>query len=507
MRASAALLAALLAAGAAAAAQPSTPAPGPAASPVAPGPVSPATGPAGAVSPSTGPTGAVSPPRSALPTALVRPAATSQPAPALSPAELRAALGSGVSVSRLPAGGTVIVEPTGGSPVAAVELWYRAPSTGFGSTARPSVARLAAQAVAASKPLVGQTLGSLVANAGGRLAISVYPDSVEIAALVPASVATRIVRAMTTAYFAPVLTSDGLLAAKKDVMQEAVIESFNPETLVRDAVFAQLFSAGPQHFAPLGDPHQVYELSEGDVRAFATRAFRSQNAILVVTGNIPAGIGAAAAVGRPAAADAGAEGYAARQLAAAPYEPAQRTFDLPSGGYGWTGPRIADEREATALDFLADYLFHAESGIVSRRLASSPDAFALGQFITLHDPGVFFVAYAGKKIDAVRAAVDRGLASVHTPLPPAAFAAARLTFEYNLLHDLQTPTELADNFGWYDVEGNPGYAPGAGGRSGAYFRAAESLTPEFVAATADKYLNAAPALVNLRPQPEPEKTK
>ena len=59
-------------------------------------------------------------------------------------------LGSNVTVGKLSAGGTVIVRPSQGAPVAAVELWYRAPSTGFGPKPEPSLARLAAQVVAAS---------------------------------------------------------------------------------------------------------------------------------------------------------------------------------------------------------------------------------------------------------------------------------------------------------------------------------------------------------------------
>jgi predicted Zn-dependent peptidase len=411
-------------------------------------------------------------------------------------------LGPATTVARLQAGGMAIVDPLGGAPVAAVELWYRAPSTGFGAKPVSSLARLAAQAVAASKPLVGPAVGELVNEVGGRLTISVFPDSIEISALVPSSAAQRAVRAMTTAFFAPVLTDDGFHSAQRDVAEEAALETFNPETLLRDSIFSELFSGGPQHVPPLGDPKQVAEVNQNDVRAFATRAFRSQNAVLVVSGTVDSAIVASAATGRPETDDAGKpEAPAVAQLAAKPGEPVQKVFDIPATGYGWVGPRITDERDATALDFIADYLFRPETGVVSRELAASdPDAFVTGQFITLHDPGVVFVAYAGKRIDAVRAAVERGLASAHKPLAPQAFALARIAFEYNLLHELQTPSELADNFGWYSVEGNPAYAPGAGGRAGEYFKAADSLTPEFVASVADKYLTATPAVANLRPQ-------
>ena len=162
-------------------------------------------------------------------------------------------LGSRVAVGRLPQGGTYIVHPTSGAPVAAIELWYRAPSTGFGPKPVSSLARLAAQVVAASKPLVGDPLGKQVSDAGGRLAITVYSDSVSIAAVVPSQEARRITKSLTTAFFAPVVTDDGFRFAQRDVAQEALLQSFNPETIVRDSIFGSLFSSGPQHYPPVRD--------------------------------------------------------------------------------------------------------------------------------------------------------------------------------------------------------------------------------------------------------------
>jgi predicted Zn-dependent peptidase len=410
-------------------------------------------------------------------------------------------LGAGVTVGRLPSGGTYIVGPLAGAPVAAVELWYRAPSIGFGAKPQPSLARLTAQVVSASKPLIGVSLGTLVRNLGGRLSIAVYADSVSVAALVPANSARDVVKAMTVAFFAPVVSQDGFEQAQRDVVQEAALESFNPETLIRDAVFGELFAGGPQHYPPLGGPKDVGAITLADVRAFATRAFRSQNAVLVVSGAVEGDVSTSAASGRPAAAQQEtAEVHATADLGPSGPGTAAKSFELPAGGYGWIGPRISDEREATALDFVSDYLFRPDAGVVSRQLADKyPDAFVVGQFITLYDPGVLFVAYAGGDIDAVRTQVDAGLKSMHTALPPDTFAAARRAFEYHLLSDLQTPGQVADNFGWYSIEGNPEYAPGAGGDGGRYFSAAESLTPDFVASVVEKYLSKAPAIVNLRP--------
>jgi len=407
-------------------------------------------------------------------------------------------LGSAVAVVRLPAGGTAIVRPQDGAPVAAVELWYRAPSTGFGAKPQPGLARLAAQAVAASKPIVGSSLGETVANAGGRLFITVYSDSLEVAALVPATSANAVVKAMTTAYFAPVLTQAGFTSAERDVAAESVFASVDVETVVRDAIFAQLFSDGPQHFPTLADPRATPALAFSDVQTFAARAFRSPNAILVVSGAVDLSIAQAAAAGRGEAA-AGAEAPLVGRLNPSAGS-VNRSSVLRSGGFGWTGPPIADERAATAMDFISDYLFGADTGtVVTQAARRYPTTLVLGGFITLHDPGVMFVAYGGNDGDGVRELVSDAIAAIGRPLPAASFAAARAAFEFHLLRDLATPLQLADSFGWYTVEGNPRYAPGAEGDRGTYFSAADSLTPDFVAEVARKYLGHTEADVTLAP--------
>jgi len=412
-------------------------------------------------------------------------------------------LGPNVTVGRLPVGGTVIVSPAQGAPVAAVELWYRAPSTGFGPKPEPGIARLAAQMVAASKPIVGDPLGKTVSDVGGRLGITVYGDSVAISAVVPAIQARSIVKALTRAYFAPVATEDGFREAAREVEQESQISSFDPETVVRDAVFSELFSAGPQHFPTLGAPKDIAQISLDDTKAFATRAFRSQNATLVVSGAVDPSVASAAAGGRPDG-DSSPEAPSEPEIAS-DLEPVTKNFVESVGGYGWIGPGIADTREATAMDFIADYLFRSDDGYVTRQvLQKYPQALLLGQFITLHDPGVMFVVYSGRDdTPALRTLVDDGFARVQQAMDPAAFSSALEAFKYHLLSDLQTPTEMADNFGWYNVEGAPDYAPGANGDGGIYFKTADSLTPDFVAAVAKKYFAKAPAVVTLRPEPAP----
>ena len=103
------------------------------------------------------------------------------------------------------------------------------------------------------------------------LGITVYGDSVAISAVVPAIQARSIVKALTRAYFAPVATEDGFREAAREVEQESQISSFDPETVVRDAVFSELFSAGPQHFPTLGAPKDIAQISLDDTKALPRR--------------------------------------------------------------------------------------------------------------------------------------------------------------------------------------------------------------------------------------------
>jgi predicted Zn-dependent peptidase len=113
---------------------------------------------------------------------------------------------------------------------------------------------------------------------------------------------------------------------------------------------------------------------------------------------------------------------------------------------------------------------------------------------------VFLLTASGGDQAAARTAVDAALQTIRRPLGSAAFEAARHQFIYHILSDGETPAELADTYGWYAVEGNANYAPGEGGISGAYLSAANGLTPEFVAATAAKYLDRPGVSISVAPQ-------
>ncbi len=399
------------------------------------------------------------------------------------------------STGLLPGGGTYILRPAQGAPVAAIALWYRAPSSGFAAPI-PGLGRLAAAAVAASAPVTGTPLARFVRQVGGRLTIAAYPESVAVSVVVPANRAAEAVEAMTRSFFAPVLTDAGLALAREDVLEDVTMRSFNRDAALNDAIYATLFAAGPAKIPPFGTSQAFAALTLAGVRAYAERAFRPANAMLIATGAVDANVLASALPGRADAAPG--QEQPLPEVLASPLTPVQAPGTEPGFGLGWAGPPIADESAATAFDFIADYLFYPDTGIVQQEV-STTGASLVGTFVTYHAPGVFLVSSVGGDQVGTRAAVDAALRAIQTPLAPATFEAARRRFVYHILSDSGTPAALADTYGWYAVEGDASYAPGEGGAAGRYLAAAAALTPDFVAATAARYLGRPGAAVTIAP--------
>jgi predicted Zn-dependent peptidase len=301
---------------------------------------------------------------------------------------------------------------------------------------------------------------------------------------VPSPAARRVVAAMTAAYFAPRIDDAAVKAARNDAAVLAVGQRYSVELTLHDLLFEQLFSQGPAHFPALPDSvAAIAKIPAGDVAAFAKRAFRSGNALLTLAGNVDASSIAAVTDG---------SGGADRDspLDSAPSGSSNETTasgSVAGVGLAWVGPPISDEKAATALDFIADYLFRDRTGIVTRALdADKSDAYVAGQFITLHDPGVMLVTIDAANAKNVKTQVLAQLAKMQQPMDARTFEAAREAFLYHIASDTQTPPEQADNLGWYSAEGSAGYAPGDAG--GEYARTARGLDPQYVSDVVRRYL-------------------
>lgn len=383
----------------------------------------------------------------------------------------------------LPHGGSYIIyrNPTIGA--AAIDLWFRAPGAGYDNSS-PGISRLAATAVAAAPLESGKSLATFVRSLGGRLTINVYPDIVGVGVIVPADSARRAVAAITSAYFAPSIDDNALKTAQRDLAVLGVQKRYSSDEVLHDQLFARIFSDGSAHFPPI--PSTVPEITKiplAQVTSFAKRAFRSGNATLTLTGNVDPNSVAAVTAGSGGNPDAPIDST----LASSPQPVSVVPATVGGIGMAWVGPAIADEKTATAMDFLADYLFRDETGLVNKGLDPASGNYVSGQFITLHHPGVMLVTIGGKKSSEVQQRVTDALTKLQQPLDSATFAAAREAFLYHLASDTQLPEEQADNLGWYASEGNPGYAPSD--PQSSYWTIARALDPGFVASVVRQYLS------------------
>ncbi len=389
----------------------------------------------------------------------------------------------------LPRGGSYVLDPNPAVGAAAIGLWFRAPGAGY-DNASPGISRLAATAAAVAPLASGKSLVDLVRSLGGDLNINVYPDIVGIGVVVPSPAARRVVAAMTAAYFAPAIDVSAVKTAQRDAAVLAVQQRYSVDLALHDLLFKQIFSSGPAHYSPLPDSvAQIARIAPDSVGTFAKRAFRSANAVLTLAGNVDASSISAVTDG---SGDTAMDAPYDSMLSGAT---STTTASGAVGGVGmaWVGPPISDEKAATALDFVADYLFRDETGSIARAIGAR-DAFVVGQFITLHNPGVMLVTIGGADQKTAKQQVLDQLAKMESPMDAQTFGAAREAFLYHIASDTQTPQERADNLGWYAVEGSGGYAPGDA--AGEYERNARALDPQYVSDVVRKYLGT-PVTVNL----------
>lgn len=387
----------------------------------------------------------------------------------------------------------------GASPTEAIEIWFRCPADGYDGT-RPGIARLAALAIADDNR-GGASLRDIANTSGGEVAIQVFPAATEIGIVVPAYLSGAVQDAMLTRIFHPSLGDDAIKSAKLRMAEQLSLAGVEPDIYLRERLFASIFANGPYRDSTFGTAASLDKLSLTDVQEYIADAFRPANAIAA-----SAGLGSQDAYGAIATSSA-----ATGESKALPHSTVRTSFQpvtLPidsstavrAVALGWVGPPISDQKAATAMDFLSDYLMRDGYGTAAVALAKAQPASAFdGQFITLQDPGIMFAGVWGTGLDrraavsTLRAAVQR---VVDAPISDADFARASIAFQTHLLHDMDGPQSVADNVGWYFAQGATAYTPvdmifGTGG----YEAAAGSLTPGFVHDIARRYLSSEPAVV------------
>jgi len=326
--------------------------------------------------------------------------------------------------------------------------------------------------------------------------------------LAPGNAATPLAQALLARVIHPAIDDAGFRDAKLRLAEQQAVASTDPDVLLRDGIFNQLFTNGPFHASTYGGPVILKGLGLADAQAFATAAYVPANEIVVAVGGglDEAALGAQIAQAAPGATQGNVMPVSARAQGQNP--PLNAGFaDTGGVAVGWAGPAVSDERMSTAMDFLSDYLTRPDYGVVAKAIANDdPRAEFNGQFITLRDTGIFYMTVAAGKrsADATIAAITDAIAPVlRGPLPRGEFDRALAAFRVHTLRDTQTPEELADNYGWYFAQGAPAYAPAATDMtlSGDYYNQAAALTPDIVYEAAKTYLGVKPVIATVAPRP------
>jgi len=420
------------------------------------------------------------------------------------------AYGFGTRSGVLDSGMHYVLHPVGELPVVAMQLWFRVPSTGFDAPPQPSIALYAARSVAAATPVGGASLETAVAAVGGSLQIDASADAVSVAVTAPSAEAPALLAALRAAYAAPLIDDAGMKQALASLARQALLHQVDPLQSIQDAIFSQLFVSGAAHEARF-DLLSLSRVTSKALHLFAQRAFRPSNTILVVSGavdptllTLPTHLPTTEADVPERVIDSVPRVFDGTPFASSsvllPLSTQQIDGVLPGIGYGWLGPPIRREADATALDFLADYLFDPTTGLIARRFQEHGiDAWMQGQFITLHGAGVFTVGVVGLSTDRLMPSIlGQALKDLEQPLDDATFSEARALFWAHLVRQIATPDGYASSIGWYAAEDDPLYAPGVDGETGEYARMVEELTPRSVAAVVRRYLTSVhPACVQV----------
>ena len=425
-------------------------------------------------------------------------------APALSsPALAGPELAPGETV--LADGLTMEVRHATGSGSVALEIWIRCPASGWTSS-QPGIARLTALAVVDAKS-GNTTLRDIVRSHGGEVGVSIFQTATEFVVLSPADQATALEDALMRAVFRASIDAAAIDRAKTRLAAEQALSAQSSAAVLRDKVFATIFASGPLHDATLGDAKLLESVSLTEVRDFAARSYVPGASAVIALGNADAGVLRAHIAAASPTSGAGSS-MPASAIAGPPAQPISLTnpdVDAPGVALAWSGPPITDRRAATAMDFLSDYLTEPRTGAFANAAAATTAGAAIdGQYVTLEQPGLFYVSATGTGVDpaamakSLRNALDQLLAR---PMAQDRFATALSAYETRLLRQMDSPQGLADNYGWYFAMNAPSYAPSATDVSlgGEYFASASSLTPDFVRDVARRYLGAAPVVITIAP--------
>lgn len=184
---------------------------------------------------------------------------------------------------RLPNGLLWLAQPVPGA-LAAVRIVYRVGGRDD-PTGRSGLTHLVLRLVdGASRYLEAGQFHRLIAQAGGRGRFEIDDDYAALQSVVPSHQLERVLWAEAERMSNPRLEPDTLARAKLQLQQAVQAPQLYPYARLDLAVQRHGYLTHPYQRGALGDPDQLREVDIDTVRAFHAAQFRTDRALLIITG-------------------------------------------------------------------------------------------------------------------------------------------------------------------------------------------------------------------------------
>ncbi|MFG6447528.1 M16 family metallopeptidase [Roseateles sp. BYS180W] len=259
------------------------------------------------------------------------------------------------------------------------------------------------------------------------------------------------------------------LSNQQDVVRnERRLSENRPYGVVEDVLFQALFPAGhPYRAAVIGSHADIQSIKLADVKDFARRYYRPNNATLVLAGDFD-----------PTRAKALVQKYFGPLRQGLPVPPAQATqprieqeqrlsvtdrVELPRLTLAWHTPAVFKPSDAE-LDLAARVLAGGASSRLQQRLvrelrlaqsvSASQASLSLGSLFSME-----VLAMPGQSLADIEAVINAEIQSLAEQGPSQAeLAQARTAVQTQLMQQLEKPHTLADLLNYYNQQaGDPGY--------------------------------------------------
>ena len=391
-----------------------------------------------------------------------------------------------VSEFHLTNGLTLLCEEVSGSQLVNFSLLIKTGSTTEGNLVGSGITHLLEHLIFKGKET--ERLAAVVENNGGYTNAYTTHDYTLFTATVPAERWREILPALLRSIFQPDFTPEDFSKERGVVLREISRNEDQPGYQAGRNLWNAAFLVHPYRFPIGGYPAVLSEITYADLKAYHRASYAPGNAILSVTGPIPA------EEIKKVCTESSAK-YKARPayLPAVPAEPAQVSYRERKIGFptrltylyfGWHIGSLAD-KETVALDVLAGVLGEGKTSRLYRALREKNLAYSVGSAAyTPKYPGLFIISAVclPEKAEQVKNVIREEIKKIGSGVSRKELANVQKGLQSSLLFGLETVEGRASDLATsYFLTGNPLY-------SQVYLAEINRVKEEDVEIVAQKYL-------------------